>query len=304
MNLTRNVGERLMCTSSFSFNRLAVAILIVFIFMVTVNAYTVVLYGGKRIEIPAKFTVSSTALSYEVSPGIRITLGLATIDVSATERANNEPGGSFLRRMSKADGGDGTSKTRPLTQSSSNIRTVTNRDLVPYERARLESEKAYEQRRRELSLPSLEESRRRAERVEAALDEIIARRRQEESENYWRERQAELQAAMAAARMNALDSPYAEPYWPGGFIAVDNGAFGPFDSRFRFGVHRRFPFGSNQESPCGFNPSAACLLSQPFPFGVNQPFFPRRRTIFVAPGANVGGRRFGGGVFVNPGRRR
>jgi hypothetical protein len=292
-----------MCISSFSFNRLLAATLVILFITAAANAYTLVLYGGKRMEIPANFVVTATAVTYEVSPGVNITVELATIDVAATERVNNEPAGSFLRRGQTANTSNEVPSAHSQTQSTRAARTITNKDLERFERARLESEAAYEKRRQELGLPSLEESRRRAEREEVALDEIIARQKQEESENYWRERQVELQAEMAAARINALNSAYAGPYWPDGFIAIDNGMFGPVGSQFRFGFHRRFPFGFNQGSPCGFNPSASCLLSHPFPFGFNQQFSPRHRMIFVAPGGNVGGHRFGGGVFVNPGRR-
>jgi hypothetical protein len=258
------------------------------------SAYTIVMRGGKRIEIPAQFLVTSTTLTYAVAAGMNVTLQMAAIDIPATERANNEPPGSFLKRANLPS-------VTPQVSTTAKPHIVTNRDLETYARARRESEVAYERRRIELGLPSLEESRRRAERDQAALDEIVARRRQAEAENYWREREAELQAEMAAARINALNSASAEPYWPAGFIAIDNGTFGPFGSRFRFGLQRRFPFGFNQGSPCGFNPSPSCLLSHPFPFGFNQQFFRSRPTILVAP--NAGGRRFGGGVLVNPGRR-
>ena len=272
--------------------RLLLSLSVILLVSVMASAYTIVMRGGKRVEIPAHFTVTGTTLSYEVSSGINVTLQMAAIDIPATERANNEPPGSLLKRANP--------NLAPQVPTTAKPRIVTNRDLEGYARARRESEAAYERRRIELGLPSLEESRRRAERDEAALEEIVARRRQEESENYRREREAELQAEMTAARINALNSA-SEPYWPGGFIAIDNGTFGPFGSRFRFGLQHRFPFGFNQGSPCGFSPSPSCLLSHPFPFGFNRQFSARRPTILVAP--NVGGHRFGGGVLVNPGRR-
>jgi len=277
---------------------------VILLVSVMASAYTIVMRGGKRIEIPAQFTVTRTTLSYEVASGINVTIQMAAIDVPATERANNEPPGALLKR---ANANAALQSARPAQDvpTTTKRRIVTNRDLETYARARRESEAAYERRRIELGLPSLEESRRRAQRDEAALDEIVARRRQEESENRRREREAELQAEMTAARINALNSVYVEPYWPDGFIGINDGAFGRFGSRFRFGFHPRFPSALNQGSPCGFNPSPSCLLSHPFPFGFNQQFFPSHRTILIAPGANRGGRRvFGGGqVLVSPRRR-
>jgi len=278
--------------------RFLLSLWVILLVSVMASAYTIVMRGGKRVEIPAQFTVTATTLSYQVASGINVMLQMAAIDVPATERANNEPTGSFLRRAQTVNGSNQVPSVRSQTTPA---RTITNQDLERYERARLESEKAYEKRRQELGLPSLEESRRRAEREEAALDEIIAKRRQQESENYWREREAALQAeiATANARMNALES---ESSWSDGFIAVGGGTFAP-NSRLRFGFQRRFPFGFNQGSPCGFNPSPSCLLSHPFPLGFNQGFFSARRSVLVAPGANVGGRHFGGRIVVGPGRR-
>ncbi len=270
------------------------------------SAYTVIMRGGRRIEIPDRFTVTRTTLTYEAVAGINVTLQMTAIDIPATERANSEPPGSLLKRAEPPATAPQTTSGLQAPRVQAKPRTVTDRDLERYRRARLESEAAYEKRRIELGLPSLEESRRRAAREEAALDEIIARRRQEEWENYRRERDVELQAEMAAinAKVNALNYR-SGPYGPGGFFAIGDGAFGPVNSRFRLGFHRRFPFGFIQGSPCGFNPGISCI--QAFPFGLNQEFFPRRGLIFVAPGTNVGGHSFGapggGRVLVSPGPR-
>jgi hypothetical protein len=267
--------------------RLLIAMAIVLLVSVTASAYTIVTRSGRRLQIPATFTINATTLTYEVAPRISVTLDLAVIDIPATERANNEPAGSFMRRKSVTVDQTGTAGT----PQKSSARTITNRDLASYARARLENDQAYEQKAKELGLPSLEESRRRAERIQSAVDEIVAKRKQEEAENYWREREVELQAEMAVinAQMNALNYQ-SGPYWTGGFFPGGD-AFGPFDSRF--GFQRRFPFRFIQGSPCGFNPSPACLLEHPFPFDLNRGFFLRHRSVFVAPPANVGGRRFG-----------
>jgi hypothetical protein len=258
------------------------------------GAYTIVFYGGKRVEIPDNFTVTSNAVIYEASPGVNVSFRLKSIDIPATERANNNPAGSFLGRTDA----DRVQAPPSTTATQKATRTVTNQDLQRYESARLTSETTWEKRRKELGLPSLEEARREAARRDAALDEFLAKKRLEQEANRRHELEAMLLAEMAA-RTNATAYQGGPSYWStGGFF--DNGVSGPLDSGFRFG--RGFPFGVNQGSPCGFNPSASCLLSHPFSL-FNQGSFPARRRVFVAPRTNVGGQR-PGGVFVSPGRRR
>ena len=264
------------------------------------SAYRLVLRSGRQVEAPDRLTITGSMLSYEIAPGINVTLDLATIDIAATERANHEPAGSFNRYLQGAVAASRLQTSDALSpQHLRATRTITNRDLEPYERARLESEQAYEARRMELGLPSREEMRRRAEREEAALDEIIARRKQQESDSYWRERRAQLQAEVAAPNLRV--SAFAEPFWAGGFFGIANGAFGSTGSRF--GFHARIP--SNQESPCGFNPGISCL--QAFPFGFEPGLTSRRRSVLVAPGTNVGrrlGGPTGGRILLAPGARR
>jgi hypothetical protein len=74
------------------------------------------------------------------------------------------------------------------------VPTVTNRELEPARQARLQSERDYEQRRRELGLPTLEESRRRAEEDGHELREMARRgaERDAGAEAYWRERASAL----------------------------------------------------------------------------------------------------------------
>ena len=278
---------------SFICKRVLSMTLLIFVSWTLAGAYTIVFHGGKRIEIPDNFIVTSNSAIYEAAPGFNVSFRLESIDIPATERVNNDSAGSFLRRID-AHRVQAPPST-PATQKAT--RTITNQDLEPYERARVRSEAAFDKRQKELGLPSLEEMRREAARREAALDEFLAKKRLEENANHWHELEAELLAEMAA-RMNATDYQGGQYYWPSGIVSGDNGVFRPFDSRFRF--RRDFPFGINQGSPCGFNPSASCLLTHPFSL-FNQGSFPTRRTIFVAPRTIGGGR--GGGVFVSPGRR-
>ena len=273
--------------------RVITVTLLIFVSWTMADAYTIVFYGGNRVEIPDNFTVTSNSVVYETVPGMNVSFRLMSIDIEATERANNDSAGSFLRRTDAH-----RAPALPLTTATqSATRTITNRDLEPYERTRLNSEATWEKRRKELGLPSLEETRREAARRDAALDEFLAKKRLEEEASHQRELEAMRLAEMA--RLNATAYQGGPYYWPTGNGFFDNGVFGSFDSRFRFG--RGFPFGVNNGSPCGFNPSASCLLTHPFSL-FNQGSFPARRATFVAPRAVVGGSR-GGGVFVSPGRR-
>src|SRR5438876_2932680 len=82
--------------------RLVFSSVLILSFVCAANAYSVVMRGGKRIEIPSKFLVTLTTLTYEAGPGIQITLQLAAIDIPATEKANNETAGALLRRVGAA----------------------------------------------------------------------------------------------------------------------------------------------------------------------------------------------------------
>ncbi|HEY6806763.1 MAG TPA: hypothetical protein VI306_24510 [Pyrinomonadaceae bacterium] len=282
---------------SFTFKtitgRLISLTLFIFMSWTIAGAYTLVFYGGKRIEVPDNFTVTSDAVIYETAPGVNVSFRLNSIDVVATERANNGSPGSLLRRI-------GAERLQVQTSTSKKqkaTRTITNRDLEPFERARLQSEVDWDKRSKELGLPSLDETRREAARRDAALDEFLGRKRLQAETNYWHEREAELRAA-ATLQMNTNDYQGGQNYWPNGSV-LDNGGFGQFDSRFRFG--QGFPGRLNQGSPCGFNPSPACLSTHPFSL-FNSGGFPRHRSIFVAPSTNGRAGR-GRGVFVSPGRR-
>jgi len=162
----------------------------------TAQAYTIVLRGGKVVEIPNTFTVTATTLTYEVSSGFQVTLQLAAIDVPATDKANREPAGSFQRRLKNK-------AVQPLQRARSKEtqdRTITNRDLESFASKRREGELAYERRRRELGLPSAEESRRQALAESAQIRERFEQSQAEEraSEAYWRERATTLKADIAS----------------------------------------------------------------------------------------------------------
>ncbi|MEP6741585.1 MAG: hypothetical protein ABJB61_03730 [bacterium] len=192
---------------------------LILLFVCTVNAYTVVMRGGKRVEIPSKFLVTTTTLTYEAGPGIQITLQLAAIDIPATEKANNETPGALLRRVgaSAENSGAQDPATENRAAMSSARRTITNRDLEASMLRRRHSELAYEKRRQELGLPSVAESQRRAEAESFQIQNDLARAQlaENESESYWRARASALRTEIAAVdaelnyvRVRLEDSPY------------------------------------------------------------------------------------------------
>lgn len=267
------------------FSRSLGVVFVVLTFAVVATAYTLVLRDGRRMEIPAEFTVSKTTLTYEISPGFQKTILLDTIDVPATERANNESRGSLLKRA--------TSKAAPVpTSIQKSSQTITNRNLETFRQTRLESEAEYERRRKELGLPSLEESRRKAElEAERVRERLLAMRSQEaEQESYWRSRASELRAEIAAtnaridfvrARLNETSNAF---------------GFGVFNTAFPFGFVPQFGF-SRFGNRFGNRFGQRLFDRQPV-------FSPRRMSPQIRGRTHFGGGQTRGRVFINPHHRR
>ncbi|MDX6612721.1 MAG: hypothetical protein QOD75_1907 [Blastocatellia bacterium] len=169
--------------------RIVLAATVVVLLPTLVAAYTLVLRDGRQIEASGKITVTASTLTYERAPGFNVTLNLSIIDIPATERINHLPPGGFVKLT------EARSAQQQVETGSRRV-TITNAQLEPSRRARLQSERAYEQRRRELGLPTLEETRRReqmeAEQIRAALSE--QRTLHENDEAYWRGRANELRS--------------------------------------------------------------------------------------------------------------
>lgn len=190
--------------------KLACIVLLALLTPIVAGAYTIVLRSGRRIEIPSEFTVTSRTLTYEASPGINITLLMSTIDVPATERANNETTGSLFKRVGAETGYSGRVRPRPAR------RELTQADIEAARLARAKSEQDYERRRLELGLPSLEESRLKTARetqwlIEASKKDEVEQR---QSEAYWRSRAraikteiASLDGQISYLRRRILDLP-------------------------------------------------------------------------------------------------
>jgi ABC-type multidrug transport system fused ATPase/permease subunit len=274
--------------------RLLLPVLLMLLLVSAANAYTIIFRDGRRVEIPADFATTTTTLTYEVSEGIQITLQLAAIDIAATERANREPGGSLLRHSAKALSERKTDNSRRRVSQAA-PRTITNRDLETFRRERVESEMLYERRRKELGLPSIEESRRRAaaeaEETFQTIREI--RSRQEESETYWRTRASDLRADLAStnARIDFLQrrlNELSQPFSTGAFVGVSP-----------FGTFARASVGNALRPPEVLNPGVFVAptfgpqLTARGNFGNGM----TRGQVLVNPEPFRGRRRFGGQSF-------
>ena len=280
--------------------RVVRALAFVCLLTVTANAFTVVMHGGRRVEIPARFVVTVSSLTYEISPGVQITLNLAAIDVSATEKANNEVAGSLLRRVQTNQ-----MESRPAVEEVESSHragrlTITNRDLESSMRRRRESELAYERRRLELGLPSMEESRRQAaaesDKIARELEQTRASER--DAESYWRERAAALRTEVAAVDAQLLDVRR----------QLDEPTFPPADETFltSFGVVSFRPrecFGSVsarwpvQSRPDVFvAPHSGARVTGRVAFGQSI----TRGQVFQNPWGSLGSRRFGSPLLALP----
>lgn len=223
--------------SSVSICRVVVATLVLALGVLTANAYTIVMRDGRRLQIPDKFTVTGSTLTYEAGSDIQVTIQLNTVDVGATERANNEAPGALLRKAdAPAPVANRVAQDRPRAG-----RSITNADLEPYRRARIEGEKDYERQRIERGLPSREERRREVEEIQdRTLEQVRHMRQQQEMEDaaYWRGRAEAMRAGMGAdqAEIDFWRSQLGAGsiiYPDGGFFPGDGFGVGFGDRRFR-----------------------------------------------------------------------
>jgi hypothetical protein len=242
----RNIHRRIR-----SGNRALAICSLVLLIAASANAYTIVMRGGRHIEIPSTFIVTPATLTYEVAQGIQITLQMSAIDVPATEKANNEPPGSLLRRAQLSLGGS-AAKGNPEKnrKASQGRRTITNRDLEAAMRRRRESELAYERRRKQLGLPSVEESRKRDALERQSIEIELQQKRdvERETENYWRARASALRTEIAAVdaelmyirtRLDEVPFPNAGGSFSS-FTSIVPFPFGNFRSFGNFGGRRSF----------------------------------------------------------------
>jgi hypothetical protein len=267
---------------------------LLFVLAATASAYSIVMRGGKRIEIPAQFDVTSMTLTYEAGPGFWVTLQMAAIDIPATERANKEvPGSLMARANAKVSATSRPSEFAPQASEPRAKRSVTNRELESFQRVRVESERAYDQRLKDQGLPSLAQMRADAAADAEKLWQEQLRQRAEAEAN---DKASQLQAQIAAlsAQLNELQSRSAQfsPVSADTFTVYGGAPF--FGGRSR--VNRalfRTPFGL---------PVGGAFGSFNVPIG---PRFDRHGgRIILPPGRHIGGRGGFRGGHRGPSRSR
>ena len=268
---------------------------------VTVNAYTVVMRNGRRVEVGTRFFVTQSTLTYEVSPGFQITLQMHAIDIAATERANNEQPGAFLRRAVSSFNTSASDTTPEVTGA---VRTITNRDLAPAAERRRQSEVAYNKRLEQLGLPSLEESRYQAaleaEAIREELREIKGAENQ--SESYWRSRASDLRTEMAVLDaeiqfVSARINEYASENVGGPFNSVTT--VSPY---FSLGNDRRYPRRNRGVFGDTYNNRGSVVAANPSDSRTGRPYGRGRGRYDRNPYGRYGNGQIviGGGVDVFP----
>jgi len=175
--------------------QLSAIVTLILLIAFSASAYTLVLRDGRRIEIPAEFILTRTTLTYEISPGFNQTFVLSLVDIAATERANGEPLGGFFKHRQDAIKPPATN-SEPVRPA---VKTLTNLDLDAVRQRRVESEQAYETRRKQLGLPTLEESRRRQDAEATEMREMARAKNEAEArdEAFWKGRARELRNEIA-----------------------------------------------------------------------------------------------------------
>jgi len=180
----------------FSIARFLAVVVVSVAFSSMASAYTLVMRSGRTVEIPDQFVISGEHLTYEVSPGIQVSVRLISIDIGKTEWANSEGPGSFAKRGAQVPEAP---VNAPERQNAAR-RVVTNSDLDSFRARRLQSENAYEKRRVELGLPSVAASRARAaweaDQTRAEVRQRLAERG--DVEQYWRGRASSLRTEMVS----------------------------------------------------------------------------------------------------------
>src|SRR6185369_958186 len=149
------------------------AALFLFLTVSVVDAYTIVMRDGRRVEIPNEFTVTNSTLTYDVGNGIQVTVQLNTVDIAETERANREAHGALLMRASAPK-----VERAPQVRPAGAGRSITNTELEKFRLARVESEN----QRQALGLPSLEQRQRETAAIEdRTMEQVRTMRAQEEA---------------------------------------------------------------------------------------------------------------------------
>ncbi|HEV7891983.1 MAG TPA: hypothetical protein VGP08_15165 [Pyrinomonadaceae bacterium] len=271
----RSLARRFASASGFTSGRVCAAViaaLSVFLLPVAAAAYTLVLRSGRQVNVPGDFKVTPAAVIYETSPGFFVTVWLANVDTAATEKANAEPAGSFVRRI-KQEPDETVPTTTPESVKAESLparRVVTNRELEPLRLRREAQEAEYERTRRERGMPSKEELRQRIKEQDRRLRELTLQMQAERAEaeaeslrsemfNVRRELNDLRLSQQSGAYVNVYASPSYDPYYNPYYYAppvqfINRFPFGRRDgfARGHFGPHapvRVWPYTPGQGLP-------------------------------------------------------
>lgn len=186
-NILAHLHTKSRCVSSGRlFRAAALAALLCFLLPAAVNAYTLVLRSGRLVKVSDNFKVTQTAFTYEASPGYWVTVWLSNVDIAATEKANNEPAGSFNRRIRQETEASRAAPARAPEASKgrrvAGRKVITNKELESARLTREAQEAEYERTRRDRGMPSRQELRERIEEHDRWLSEWAQRMQEERRE--------------------------------------------------------------------------------------------------------------------------
>jgi len=159
-----------------------IATLFIFLLPAAASAYTLVLRSGRHVTVPDDFKVTPSAVIYETSPGFSVTVWLTNVDAAATERANAEPAGSFVRRIEQKPDEKVVATDDPKAARGVAQKLITNKELEPLRLRREAQEAEYERTRRERGMPSKQELQRRVEEQDRRMREWARESRAERAE--------------------------------------------------------------------------------------------------------------------------
>lgn len=108
-----------------------------------VFAYTLVLRSGARVDVGDAYRLDGSRIEYVNADGKTQNLNLATVDLQATARENNETVAAFVTRASRRAAPSARQEGEPGSEPTL---TITSADLEPYRIQREQLDAEYEAR--------------------------------------------------------------------------------------------------------------------------------------------------------------
>jgi hypothetical protein len=118
--------------------KLCLAVCLAILLPLAVPAYTIVLKGGSRLEVQDKYRVVKDIVVVTLPNGNRQSMSLQKIDIGATEQANGQPAGDFLKNaVEPATAADAAASQAAVDPDDPKLakkpmRRVTNSDFEQY----------------------------------------------------------------------------------------------------------------------------------------------------------------------------